>query len=143
MDPSVSRRALLKTAAASLALGVDLDPEESEAQQAIPRRVLGKTGVRVPILGFGTAAAGIRRNVENAGALYNEALDLGLNYFDTAPTHTGYGIAQKQLGHVVRKRRKEMFLVTKCAESGGEAALRLLRRNLKELQTDRADLVYV
>jgi len=36
-----------------------------------------------------------------------------------------------------------MFLVTKCHESGGEAALHLLKQNLKELRTDHADLVHI
>lgn len=109
----------------------------------LPRRVLGKTGVRVPILGFGTAAAGIRRDIKNGVALYHKAIDLGVNYMDTAPSHTGYGRAQEQLGHVLKERRKDVFLVTKCHESNGDDALRLLERNLKEMQSQRADLVYV
>jgi len=109
----------------------------------LARRVLGKTGVRVPILGFGTASLGIRRNVPNAVELLDEAIDLGVSYMDTAPSHTGYGRAQVQLGHVLKNRRKDVFLVTKCAESRGEDALRLLKSNLKELQTGYADLVYV
>lgn len=109
----------------------------------LPRRVLGKTGVRVPILGFGTASLGIRRNVPNAVELLNEAIDRGVNYMDTAPSHTGYGRAQVQLGHVLKNRRKDVFLVTKSHEANGDAALRLLQSNLRELQTGYADLVYV
>lgn len=109
----------------------------------LPQRTLGKTGVRVPLLGFGTASCGIRRGIENGVELYNKALDLGVTYFDTAPSHTGYGRAQKQLGYVCRDRRREMFLVTKCHESDGDAALRALDSHLKELQTDRADLVHL
>ena len=109
----------------------------------LPQRVLGKTGVRVPILGFGTASLGIRRNIPNAVELLNEAIDRGVTYMDTAPSHTGYGRAQVQLGHVLKNRRKDVFLVTKTHEANGEAALRLLRSNLRELQTGYADLVYV
>jgi hypothetical protein len=143
----LTRRQLLRTVAgttlAAVPLALAADEGEAAAADALPRRVLGKTGVRVPILGFGTAAAGIRRNVANAVALYNEAIDAGVNYMDTAPSHTGYGRAQEQLGHVLKDRRKDVFLVTKTHEARGDDALRLLRRNLKELQTDRADLVYV
>lgn len=109
----------------------------------LPRRVLGKTGVRVPILGFGTASLGIRRNIPNAVELLNEAIDRGVNYMDTAPSHTGYGRAQVQLGHVLKNRRRDVFLVTKSHEANGDAALRLLQSNLRELQTGYADLVYV
>lgn len=109
----------------------------------MPMRVLGKTGQRISILGFGTAPAGTRLNIKAAMALYEEALNSGINYFDTAPDFAGYGNAQKQLGHLLKTRRKEVFLVTKCFEPDGEAALKLLRRNLNELQTDYADLVFV
>ncbi len=142
--PPLTRRAFF-TAAAGAALGVGLaaSDEEAEAAAALPRRVLGKTGVRVPILGFGTASTGIRRSVRNGAELFEEAIRLGVNYMDTAPSHTGYGRAQVQLGHVLKNRRKGVFVVTKCHESGGDDALRLLQKNLKELQTDHADLVYV
>ncbi len=106
-------------------------------------RVLGKTGQRISILGFGTAPAGTRLNVKEALFLYEEALNSGVNYFDTAPELAGYGKAQKQLGHLLKTRRKEVFLATKCFEPDGEAALKLLKSNLRELQTDYADLVFV
>ena len=109
----------------------------------LPTRVLGKTGVRLPILGFGTAPSGTRLKLKDAVRLYQEALDRGITYFDTAPDFAGYGKAQEQLGHILKERRREIFLVTKCFEPSGDAALKLLERNLKELQTDYADLVFV
>ncbi len=109
----------------------------------IPTRPLGQTGERISCLGFGTASAGTRLGLKQAARLYEEALNLGVTYFDTAPDFTGYGQAQKQLGQVLRKRRKEVFLVTKCFEPDGERALKLLKQNLRELQTDHADLVFV
>ena len=109
----------------------------------VPTRLLGKTGERISILGFGTAAAGTRLNLKEAVRLYEEALNLGVTYFDTAPEFAGYGRAQEQLGYLLRERRKEVFLVTKCWEPKGEDALKLLQQNLRKLQTDYADLVFV
>jgi predicted aldo/keto reductase-like oxidoreductase len=109
----------------------------------IPTRPLGRTGKRVPLLGFGTAASGYRRSASTAAELYHAALNAGVTYFDTAPTHTGYGLAQKFLAPVLRERRREIFLVTKCHESDGDTALRQLDANLKELRSDYADLVHV
>ena len=111
--------------------------------QPLPTRVLGRTNVRLPILGFGTAPAGKRLNLKAAIQLYESALNQGITYFDTAPEFAGYGKAQVQLGQLLKERRNEVFLVTKCYEPIGEAALRLLERSLQELQTDFADLVFV
>ncbi len=109
----------------------------------VPTRLLGKTGQKISILGFGTAAAGTRLKLKDAVRLYEEALNLGVTYFDTAPEFAGYGNAQKQLGYLLKERRKEIFLVTKCWEPRGEDALKLLQQNLRDLQTDYADLVFV
>ena len=56
----------------------------------IPVRSLGKTGVTLPILGFGTAAAGLRLNTRDAVSLYETAFREGITYFDTAPEFAGY-----------------------------------------------------
>lgn len=141
MTDNFTRRDFLKTTAAGATV-VGLALSETVAAEKVPQRVLGKTGVRVPILGFGTAPTGTRRTLQDAIALYNEAIDLGVNYMDTAPDQMGYGKAQEQLGHVLKERRKDVFLVTKCFEPKADDALKLLESNLKLLQTDRADLVY-
>lgn len=109
----------------------------------LPTRVLGKTDVRIPLLGFGTAPAGVRLPLREAIDLYEQALEFGVSYFDTAPEFAGYGKAQQQLGYLLKARRHDVFLVTKCYEPYGHAALRLLKQSLKELQTDYADLVFV
>ena len=144
-DPlaGVSRRDFLAGASAGAALAVaatpDLDAAEDKAP--LPQRPLGRTGVRVPALGLGTAPAGHRTEKE-AVAFFHHCIDAGVTYLDTAPEFTGYGKAQTYLGHVLKERRKEVFLVTKCHEPDGEKALALLKKNLAELQTDHADLVY-
>jgi predicted aldo/keto reductase-like oxidoreductase len=109
----------------------------------LPTRVLGKTGISLPILGFGTAPAGNRLTMREAVRLYQAALDAGVKYFDTAPEFAGYGKAQEQLGHLLKMRRQEIFLVTKCYDPTYDGTLKLLERNLKELQTDYTDLVFV
>ena len=113
------------------------------SQLRIPVRVLGKTGVTLPILGFGTAHSGLRLNTRDAVRLYEQAFREGIVYFDTAPEFAGYGKAQLQLSHVLPQVRPHVFLVTKCYEPDGERALKLLERSLKELGTTYADLVFV
>lgn len=95
-------------------------------------RTLGKTGVQLPILGFGTAHTGLRLNTRDAVRLYETAFRAGVRYFDTAPEFAGYGKAQTQLSHFLKHARSNVFLVTKCYEPDGERALQLLQRSLKE-----------
>jgi len=110
-------------------------------KETLPQKVLGRTGVKVPVLGLGTAPAGYRP-LKEAVAFYHQCIDKGVTYLDTAPKFAGYGDAQVYLGHVLKERRKEVFLVTKCWEPDGEKALALLKKNLAELQIEQADLVY-
>jgi aryl-alcohol dehydrogenase-like predicted oxidoreductase len=112
-----------------------------DPQAPLPRRALGKTGVEVPAIGLGTAPVG-QRTREEAIRFYHDCIDAGVTYLDTAPEFAGYYKAQEYLGPVLKERRDEVFIVTKCWEPDGEKALALLKKNLKELQIERADLVY-
>jgi uncharacterized protein len=109
----------------------------------LPTRTLGKTAVELPILGFGTAAAGQRLSIKQAVQLYEKAYREGITYFDTAPDFAGYGQAQIQLSHFLKPVRRQVFVATKCFEPDGDRALRLLDRNLRELGTEYADVVFV
>ena len=108
--------------------------------QTLPQRILGKTGERVPVLGLGSACGGLGLGDAEAIELYEKAIDRGVTYIDTAP---GYERAQRQLGHVVPRRRDEIFLVTKSPTADGAEAVRLLEQNLRDLGTDAVDLCYV
>ena len=116
----------------------DTNPRPS----TVPRRVLGRTGVEIPVLALGTAPSGHRPEKETV-AFYHECLDAGVTHIDSGPRCGGYGNAQVYLGQVLRERRHEVFVATRCCEPDGEKALQQLRQNLAALQIDRADLVYV
>ncbi len=106
----------------------------------MPERILGKTGEIVPILGLGTAPAGIGLEDEAAIELFHAAVDRGVTYLDTAP---GYGRAQKQLGQMLPARRDEVFVVTKVLTASATKALDILQENLTDLGIDQVDLTYV
>jgi aryl-alcohol dehydrogenase-like predicted oxidoreductase len=142
----LSRRGFIGAAGAGLLLGNALPVWSGTAR--LPQRVLGRTKVNVPILGLGTVAVGNITDAKEAATLLNRALDLGVTFIDTAPgstrqaAFTGYGRAQRYLNGVLRERRKEVFVVTKCLETDGSRTIALLRSNLKELGVDQVDLAY-
>jgi predicted aldo/keto reductase-like oxidoreductase len=146
--PFLSRRDFVRTGLAGTAalLGNALPLHAADAK--LPQRVLGKTGVKVPILGLGTVAVGNLTDAKLAVALINKAIDLGVTYIDTAPPRTriafltGYSKAHSYLNGVLKERRKEIFLATKCLENDGDQTLGLLKKNLEELGIGQVDLTY-
>jgi len=111
---------------------------------ALPHRPLGKTGVQVPIIGYGTAPLGKIKIMDAAmlnksEQLLNHAIDQGITYLDTSPD---YG-SQPKLGPVMKTRRDEVFLATKINKRHRDDVLKEIQQNLKELQTDHVDLVQI
>ena len=140
---SIERRSFL---AGSAALGASIltggvPPLASEAAGGIPKRVLGRTGVEVPIAGFGGGLFGrTDMSAQDAAALLNQTLDEGIGYFDAAPT---YPRAEELMGLVVPHRRDEVFLTTKVRTTSAEEARELFKTSLKKLKTDHVDLLYI
>ena len=74
-------------------------------------RELGTTGLRVSALGFGAGPLGDGRLDEHdVDALVRTALDLGVTFFDTAPS---YGASEERLGRALAGRRGGVVLATK------------------------------
>ncbi len=104
----------------------------------IPKRKLGKTGVDVTILGLG--GEGILRTYgyeKEAYALINRALDLGINYFESARAYSG---SEAYYGKALKERRKDIFLTSKSHARDKKGALEHLQKTLKNMQTDHLDL---
>lgn len=146
MSRRPTRRQLLQAGSAALLLGNAAPVHAAEAK--LPQRLLGDTKVSVPILGLGTVSVGNYFDAKAAAALLNKAIDLGVTYIDTAPGSvrvarmTGYGKAQAYLAGVLKERRKEVFLATKCFEPEADKVRPLLMANLKELGVEQVDLTY-
>ena len=78
-------------------------------------RVLGKTGLRVSELGFGCGNVGglmVGGTHEQQVSAVRHALDLGINYFDTARAY-GEGKSETHLGRVLEEVGEEVVLSTK------------------------------
>jgi len=104
----------------------------------IPKRRLGKTGVDVTILGLG--GEGVLRTFgyeKEADALINRAIDLGINYFESARAYSG---SESYYGAALKGRRKDIFLTSKSHARDKKGALAHLHETLRNMKTDHLDL---
>jgi predicted aldo/keto reductase-like oxidoreductase len=102
------------------------------------KRILGRTGWPVSANGFGAIKLP-RVGAKDCDRLLNRALDLGINFVDTADC---YGDSEEKIGQALKKRRKEFYLSTKVDERDGPGVRAKLERGLRRLQTDRIDLLF-
>lgn len=106
----------------------------------LPFRVLGKTGYKVGSFSLGGQATLEKSGTESESVkIINRALDLGVNYIDTAAAYGG-GVSETYIGKVMKDRRSEVFLATKTHDRSYDGSMRLLEKSLKQLQTNRIDL---
>jgi aryl-alcohol dehydrogenase-like predicted oxidoreductase len=104
----------------------------------IPKRTLGKTGVEVTIMGLG--GEGVLRTFgreHEAYGLINRAIDLGINYFESARAYSG---SESYYGLALKERRKEIFLTSKSHARDKQGALAHLYETLSNMKTDHLDL---
>src|SRR6266545_4297116 len=111
-------------------------------------RSLGKTGLTVSTLGFGCGNVGgliIRGTPAERERGVARAMELGVNYFDTAPSY-GDGESERNLGQVLKALRAQVHVGTKfrldprdLADIPGAIA-RSLDESLRRLGMERVDL---
>src|SRR5262245_28276023 len=114
-------------------------------------RPLGRTGLRVSALGFGCGNVGglmIRGAPAERERAVARALELGINYFDTAPSY-GDGQSERNLGQALRALRASPHVGTKFRLEPGElrdagaAITRSLEASLARLGLPRVDVLHL
>ena len=153
MRSTLGRREFLKkasqvaaTVAVSAGMASTATPEEkaSDRTDAIATRVLGKTGLKLPILGYGGAALpkvwGNPLTREDRVELVRYAYDRGVRYFDTSPV---YMESEAILGEALKDRRRQVCLVTKVESTKPEEVRRAVEQSLKTLGTDYLDILLI
>ena len=147
-DSRVTRRTFVRGllgGAAAAGIAVQLRASEAFAQLLkgslrMPVRPLGQTGHDVCLFSLGgQATLEESGREEEALAIINRALDLGVNYVDTAAAY-GRGLSETTIGKVMKSRRREVFLASKTHDRTYDGSMRLLEKSLKQLQTDHLDL---
>ncbi|MBN1328239.1 MAG: aldo/keto reductase [Candidatus Heimdallarchaeota archaeon] len=112
---------------------------------------LGKTGIRVSKICFGTMGFGWMEKESDPKEILEKAYDLGINFFDTANVYGG-GKAEEILGVVMKERREEIIIASKVFWSFKRPAdvglsrpflQKEINESLKRLQTNYLDLFLV
>ena len=113
-------------------------------------RNLGKSGLRVSLVGLGCNNFGGRLDLEATRRVVHRAIDAGITLFDTADIYGELGGSETQLGQILGDRRKDIVLATKFGMAmnkegtlkGGSRRymMRAVEDSLKRLRTDWIDL---
>ncbi|HBZ71557.1 MAG TPA: hypothetical protein DEP35_18270, partial [Deltaproteobacteria bacterium] len=144
-ESDIDRREFLKVAAAT-GLGIGLGPLALAASDPPPpspprirgTRTLGRTGLRISDIGFGSSS------LSDDEAVVRYALDRGITYFDTAESYQG-GKAELVLGRALRGERERVTLASKVqagARDSRDDMMRALEGSLGRLETDRIDVYF-
>jgi len=146
----MKRRAFIRLvggAAGAGAVGVerllaDFKPADDITRRVagLPRRVLGRTGQEISIIGFPGLAL-VHETQDSSTAAVKRAFERGVNYFDVAPAYGKDGECEIKLGAALEPLdRRQIFLSCKTKARDKEGARTELERSLKRLKTDRFDL---
>ena len=115
-------------------------------------KLLGRTGVSVSELCFGTMSFGGDADEATSAAMYKAVRDAGVNFFDCADEYNK-GKSEEILGRLAKGDRDNLVLTTKCFSpqsddinargSSRRHVVRAVERSLKRLQTDRIDVLFL
>jgi predicted aldo/keto reductase-like oxidoreductase len=140
---SPNRRDFLRATAASLSAagcGSAALAQQQDGPSGIPTRPLGKTGVRVSIVGLGGYHIGVPEKSEGIKIMH-EAIEKGMTFFDNSwDYHDGGSEEVVGEGLASGGRRDKVFLMTKVCARDYEGARQHLEDSLRRLKTDRIDL---
>ena len=138
----MTRRELLAaTAALSIAYCLPASLGAAVSSGEMPQRILGKTGIKVSILGLGGYHIGKPSDDAEGIGIIRAAIDNGITFMDNCWDYND-GASEIRMGKALRDGyREKVFLMTKIDGRTKEAAARQIDESLRRLQTDRIDLL--
>jgi aryl-alcohol dehydrogenase-like predicted oxidoreductase len=114
--------------------------------------LLGRTGISVSQLCFGTMSFGGDADEAMSASMYKAVRDAGINFFDTANEYSK-GKSEEILGRLIKGHRDDLVVTTKCFNATGpdinarganrRHVTQAVEASLKRLQTDRIDVLFL
>jgi len=148
MNTPLNRRRFIAASCATAgiaALASTAAPAPAESA-TMPRRPYGKLGWMVSLVGFGGGSQFMSQSDETTVELMlHRAVELGINYFDTAFTYLKSGQREsiRRYGkYLVPRHRNQIHLVSKLEDRNAESAERNFEVMLKELGTDHLEVLH-
>lgn len=115
-------------------------------------KLLGRTGISVSQLCFGTMSFGGDADEAASASMYKAVRDAGINFFDTANEYSK-GKSEEILGRLIKDHRDDLVITTKCFNPTGpdvnarganrRHVAQAVEASLKRLQTDRIDVLFL
>jgi aryl-alcohol dehydrogenase-like predicted oxidoreductase len=115
-------------------------------------KLLGRTGISVSELCFGTMSFGGDADEATSAEMYKAVRDAGVNFFDCANEYNK-GKSEEILGRLVKGHRDDLVLTTKCFNPTGpdvnargssrRHVVQAVEASLRRLQTDRIDVLFL
>lgn len=141
---SINRRTFLKIGSLGAAftatgLGLAADQGTQPAPAAKPDavtpvyRTLGRTGMKVTVIGIGALATA-------EAAIFRAAFERGINFIDTARAYLE-GRSEKLVAEALQGYRNKVYLATKVKPGSKEAMLNSIKESLDSLKVDHVDLL--
>ena len=115
-------------------------------------KLLGRTGIHVSQLCFGTMSFGGDADEATSASMYKAVRDAGINFFDTANEYNK-GKSEEILGRLAKDHRNDLVITTKCFDKTGpdvnagganrRHVVQAVEASLRRLQTDRIDVLFL
>lgn len=115
-------------------------------------RILGRTGVSVSRLCFGTMSFGDTADEATSAEMFKRCMDAGINFYDCANVYAG-GRSEEILGDLIQGIRDELVITTKVCSQMGDGRnnrgmsrrhiMQQIEASLRRLQTDRVDVYFI
>ena len=115
-------------------------------------KLLGRTGVQVSQLCFGTMSFGGDADETTSAAMYKACRDAGINFFDTANEYNK-GVSEEILGRLAKEHRNDLVITTKvnaqirpdpnARGTSRRHMIEAIEGCLRRLQTDRIDVLFL